>query len=102
MKQRITVQTPTLASDAYGGQAVSWATSYELWASVKAVRGREQEIQGRQATVETYLIVTRFGPSISTTDRIRWNGKTMNIRSAQDRESERRYLTIEAEVGVGP
>lgn len=101
MNERITVQSPTLTPDSSGGQAVTWATAYTLWAEVKAVRGSEIERLGRMVSVETYVLKVRYGPTIGTTHRIVWNGKTMNIRSAQDREMERRYLTLECEVGVG-
>jgi SPP1 family predicted phage head-tail adaptor len=101
LNDRVVIERSTSASDGMGGQTVTWSTLYNLWANVKAVRGREAESLGRQVTVETYLITVRYGLTITTHDRAIWSGKTMNIRSAQDREGTRRWLSIEAETGLG-
>lgn len=101
LRERITVERATTVSDGAGGQTVTWTGAYTLWANVTPVRGREQEHLGRLATVETYLITVRHGPSITTKDRILWREKALNITAAQDREGTRQWLTIEAEAGLG-
>lgn len=101
LNNRITVESATTVADAYGGQTVTWSTAYNLWADIRAVKGREEERLGRLVSVETYLFTVRYGPTLSTDQRIVWNGKTLNIRSVQDRDTKRKYLTIEGEVGVG-
>ena len=101
LSERVVVERATTASDGMGGQTVTWSTAYTLWAKVRPVKGRETEHQGRLAPVETFLIVVRHGPTITAVDRITWNGKELNIRTVQDRDGDRRWLTIEAESGLG-
>ena len=97
----ITIERSTTASDGMGGQTVTWTTNEQTWAKVRPVRGRETEHLGRLATVETYLFVIRYGSDVSTLDRVVWNSKTFNIRSVQDRDADRRWLTLECEAGLG-
>jgi SPP1 family predicted phage head-tail adaptor len=101
LNERVTIERSTSTSDGGGGRDVTWATVYELWANVKSVRGRETTDLGRTVTAETFVINVRFGVTITTVDRAVWRGKTMEIRSAQDREGDRRWLTLETETGVG-
>ncbi len=102
LRERISIEAATTTADGAGGQTVTWAARYPrgIWAKVQPVRGREEERLGRLATVETYLVFVRFGVVISTLDRIVWRGKTLNVRSAQDREGVREFLTCECEAGV--
>lgn len=101
LSDRVVVERATTASDGMGGQTVTWATAYTLWAKVRPVKGRETEYQARLAAVETFLIVVRYGPTITAEDRISWDGKKLNIRTVQDRDGDSRWLTIEAESGLG-
>lgn len=102
LRERITIERATTTADGYGGQTVTWNPVYthKIWAKVQSVRGREEERQGRLATVETYLITVRFGISATTLDRILWRSKYFNIRAAADREGTREWLTLECEAGV--
>lgn len=99
-KHLILVQAPTTAPDGHGGQSVSWATTIRWWAEITNVRGREEERLGRLATVETYLLVGRYDPRITTHHRAVWDGTVMNIRQAADRDGARTRMWVEAEVGV--
>lgn len=102
MTERVSVERATTTADGAGGQDVTWAAVYPrgLWAKVQSVRGREEERLGRLSTVETYLIMVRFGVDVETTDRIVWRGKTFNIRAAADRDGTREFTTLECEAGV--
>jgi SPP1 family predicted phage head-tail adaptor len=99
MRERITVQRATRTPDGIGGGATTWADVYTLPARAQAIRGAEGVSGGRLVTVETYLFVIRFGPTITTRDRIVWSGRYWNITSVADRENRRQYLTIEATAG---
>lgn len=102
LTERVTVERAVTTDDGAGGQTVDWQpVPPNLWAKVRPVKGRETEDMGRRATVETYLIVIRYGPSVTTLDRLVWSGKQLNIRAAQDRDGDRRWLTLECEAGLG-
>ena len=100
MRERVTVQRATASADGYGGQNVSWADVATMWAKVQPVKGTEGVQAGGVAALETYLVTVRYGADVSELDRLSWRSKTMNIRTAQDRERNRQWLTLECEVGV--
>ena len=96
------IQSETTASDGGGGQTVTWSTVYTIWPEeVRAVAGRETEVQGREVTTSRWLFRVRYGPTITTAHRLVYDGMTMNIRTVQDRDGKRDWLMIEAEVGFG-
>lgn len=102
LSERITIERASTVADGYGGQTVTWSAVYphKIWAKIRSVRGREEERQGRTATVETYLMTVRFGVSVEVTDRIVWREKYFNVRAVADREGMREWLTLECEAGV--
>jgi SPP1 family predicted phage head-tail adaptor len=100
MRERVVVQSMTTVADGGGGLTETWATFQTLWARVAPVSGREVEASGRLTSVETYLIYIRYRTDILTGMRIIWNGKTLNIRSVDNRDEHREFLTMECESGI--
>lgn len=100
LRERITIERAATADDGAGGETVSWSSYATIWAKVQPVRGREEVRLGRLSSVETYLVVIRHRTDLSELDRVVWRGKTLNIRTMQDRDMDRAFLTIEAEAGV--
>lgn len=101
-REFITIQNPTEADDSHGGQSITWANTHtNVPAKVQPVRGRESTIRGVLTTAETYLVEVRAGLTVTTRSRILWSGKTLNVRTAQDRRQNDRHLILECEVGTG-
>jgi SPP1 family predicted phage head-tail adaptor len=100
MNHLVQLQIAVTVDDSLGGQTVTWANAFQWWAEMKSVRGHEEQRQGRTASIETYLLVGRFDPRITTQHRAIVDGKTLNIRSATDRDGRRRTMTVEGEAGV--
>lgn len=100
LRERVTIQEATTVSDGAGGQTVTWADVYTVWAKVQPVRGREEDRLGRLATVETYLVIVRFAVAVTSLSRLVWRGKVLNVRSVSDRDMDREFLTCECEAGV--
>lgn len=103
LREFVDIQSASTVSDGYGGQTVTWSNLYSnVPATVIPVRGNEQEVQGRRTTIETFLVKFRYGLVVSTANRIVWGTRTLDIRSVQDREGDRRMLTLECELDIGP
>lgn len=102
LNERVTVQRSSTVSDGAGGRTVTWAESSKQWAHVRAVRGKEEERLGRVVGVETYVVTMRYGIDVLASDRLIWDTKTLQISGpAQDRDGNKRYLTLECQVGSG-
>lgn len=100
LRERITIEAKTLVTDAGGGGAATWSTVATVSAQVTPVKGREGEDAGRLAAMQTFLVVIRYRNDVGPLNRIQWRGRTLNIRSAEDREERRQWLTMECEEGV--
>lgn len=102
-RERITFEVEEGTADGGGGSTAAWGnipTTPTVWAEVKPVRGSESVDAGHLASKQTYLVTIRYRSDITTKMRINWKGVYMNIRSVQNRDMKKKYLSIEAETGV--
>ena len=103
MRERVTFQEETEASDGGGGYTMTWgniSTNPTMWARVQPVRGGEAVEVGRLAALQMYLVTVRHRTDLNTGMRIVWGSKTMNIRTITNRDEKRKFLTIEAQDGA--
>lgn len=94
-------QTKTRRSD--GGYDVADATLAERWASVRPVRGSEQEQSGRMAGTVTYMIELARYDDATTEDAIVWltrGDARLNIREIRTDALRPLEMTIIAQSGV--
>lgn len=102
MREVVDIEDSTAVADGSGGQTITWAATYSnVSAQVKPVRGNETEVMGREATVQTYLVKIRNGHTITTRSRLKWGSEYLNIRSIENRDMRRRFVTMECELGRG-
>lgn len=98
-ERRVTVQSRTLTSDGYGGQAASWATLYTLWAYIRPLAGREGAVGDReQAELTTEVGLRGYWSDVRPTMRIAYGGRTLEIISVQPDEELRDTVCICREV----
>lgn len=97
----LVIQTAVTAADAAGGQTATWSDTYTLWpVEIRGRGGSEEERHGRKTTVEKWTFKVRFGPTITTANRVTFAGNVLDILSVQDRDGMRRYLWLECERGA--
>lgn len=84
LRQRITIQSPTVSRDAAGGFAESWSAGVEHWAYVEPVRGQEQFSDDAMGARQQWRIIVRAEVEPAVTDRIVYDGKTLGITSVLD------------------
>jgi SPP1 family predicted phage head-tail adaptor len=101
LRETIVLQRPTLTPDGAGGFVRTWATYATRRAEVMGTPvGREETLNDVTLAVERFTITIRFGLDVRPSDRLVWRGKTMNIRSSNDPDMRRAWLTITADAGV--
>jgi len=105
LDQRITFRAVSNVSDTAGGVERTWvdfAVAPTVWASVRAVSGREQLENGAINASGIYRFVVRNRSDVSELDAIIWGGQNYNIRNVERMGARPNYLTIIAERGVAP
>ncbi|WP_085908283.1 phage head closure protein [Kiloniella majae] len=99
LRERISLQELSLAGDGGGGQVETWNEVAKVWANVKPLSGREQIIANKETGTTLYRITIR-SRDISSSWRVVWGTKTLNIREILEGDSSQQFLTFNAELGV--
>ena len=100
----VTVERYTTMPDGGGGAIRAWASIGQLWAEAQWIGGEEMSRQGALRAKSKYrftvLSAAADALSISTEDRIVWNGETYNIRERPRRLPRKPETEIITETGV--
>ncbi|KKJ75443.1 hypothetical protein WH95_18555 [Kiloniella litopenaei] len=99
LRERISLQELSLVSDGGGGQTETWGEVAKVWANVKPLSGREQITADKEASTTLYRIKIR-SRGISSSWRVVWGSKILNIREILEGDSSERYLFFNAELGA--
>ncbi len=97
MRHRITVNRSVEVSDGRGGYDDEWQPIATLYAEVTSLASREALIAQAMQGVSSYKIVVRYGADVRVSDQILHDGKTLNVRSADDPDGKRVALLILAD-----
>lgn len=97
LRERVTFQRR--GPDDNGDPLGDWEDGFSVAARVRAMRGTEPVLQARLQGVQPLEITVRAMPktnAIGTDWRVRWNGRSFNIRSKAPDETHQ-FIAIIAE-----
>ena len=100
LRQRVTIQSPTSASDGAGGSVTTWTNGATVWAEVLPVNGGEAFKAGLASATQFYKVTIRFRTDVTPRNRLMWNGIPLNIRTCADLDGRREALLMSAESGA--
>jgi SPP1 family predicted phage head-tail adaptor len=81
LRERITVQIASGATNTLGETVLTWADSSAVWASVEGVSAREALAAGQQETTISHKVRLRYLPGLSQNMRLSWRSRTLDIVS---------------------
>lgn len=96
LREQVAILVATPTSDGEWGPGESFQAVTTVSASVIARSGTEPEKDSGVAAVTSYDIIIRYRADVSSTNRLTWRGKTLEIVSAIDPDGRRRELNIDA------
>ena len=79
LDQRITLQTRSVVTDAYGQATITWVDAATVWAQVQALRGREFFAAAQVQQEQTVKVRIRYRTGVDTTMRLLWQGQPHDI-----------------------
>jgi SPP1 family predicted phage head-tail adaptor len=95
LRDRVTLRRQTNAKNAStGGLTRTWDDLDTVWAEVVNLNGREAVIGTVLQGVSTFQITVRYRTDIQASDQIKWNGRELNVHSAEDKAGTRQWTTI--------
>jgi SPP1 family predicted phage head-tail adaptor len=81
LRERITVQIASGATNALGETVLAWADSSAVWASVEGVSAREAFAVVQQETTISHKVRLRYLPGLTQQMRFSWRSRTLDIVS---------------------
>jgi SPP1 family predicted phage head-tail adaptor len=81
LRERVTVQIASGATNTLGETVLTWANSTAVWASVEGVSARESLTQGQQEISITHRVRMRYLPGLTQQMRFSWRSRTLEIVS---------------------
>lgn len=97
LRDRVTIRREVNTKNARGGLDRSWTTlGSEIPAEVRSINGREAVIGSVLQGVAHFQVTLRYRSDVSVADQLVWNGRELNVHSAEDRLGDRRWLMIHA------
>ena len=81
LRERVTVQIASGATNTFGETVLSWSNSSAVWASVEGVTARESLGMGKQEIGVTHRVRMRYLPGLTQNMRLAWRNRTLDIVS---------------------
>ena len=98
LRERVTVQVASGATNTLGETVLSWSNSSAVWASVEGVSAREALAAGQQDTTITHRVRLRYLLGLTQRDRFAWRTRTLNIVSLLEYGNRSEHVAICEEV----
>jgi SPP1 family predicted phage head-tail adaptor len=94
MRERITVEIASTATNALGEAVLTWATASSVWASVEGVAAREALEAGKQEVNVTHRVRLRYLPGLTQQMRLAWRNRTLDIVSLLEYANRTEHVAI--------
>lgn len=91
LTERVRIEQAVEVRNSFGETVQSWETFADRWASVDTLSSREFLLQGKQQTEATHRVRMRFVTGLTSTMRIIWRGKTLEIISLLEQYNRSRH-----------
>jgi len=97
LTQRIGLQrSANTQVDAYGQPTNTYGTYATIWASVRPLSGREQEIGSARGALLSHRVNIRYRPGVSHGDRLIMGDRILEIVSVRNIDEAKTQLEIDA------
>jgi SPP1 family predicted phage head-tail adaptor len=101
LRERIVIQSKSIARNSIGEEVVTWPDFLTLWAQAEPLRGREFFAAAQmQSSVEVRFRIRYRSDITVDTHRVLWRAVTYDIRSIIDADARRVVLELMCASGV--
>jgi len=94
LRERVTIQQATERRNAMGETVQTWEPFAERYASVEGLSSREVLLQGQQRTEVSHRVRMRYVPDMTSTMRILWRGRVLEIASLLEHENRSHHEAL--------
>ena len=79
LDQRVTLQSRSVVTDAYGQDTITWVDIATVWAQCQALRGREFFAAAQVQQEQSVKVRIRYRSDVDQKCRLVWNGVNHDI-----------------------
>ena len=94
LRHRITIQSVGSTYDDYGDLSDSWSTLATVWAGIKPLTGKEENIAEELSGVITHSIVVRYRTGVTANNRIQFGSRVFQIESLRNWDERNIFLEL--------
>lgn len=94
LRERVTVQIASGATNALGEQVLTWSNSSAVWASVEGVSAREALQFGQAQNSVTHKVRLRYLSGLTQQMRFAWRNRTLEIISLLEHANRSEHEAI--------
>jgi SPP1 family predicted phage head-tail adaptor len=94
MRERVTVQIASGATNSLGETVLTWNNSTAVWASVEGVSASEALGAGQQEVNVTHRVRLRYLPGLTQLMRFAWRSRTLDIVSLLEYGNRSEHVAI--------
>ena len=92
LSEQVTIQRAAMTRGAANAELLTWSNGETVWARIVERGGREPQLADRPVMLISYEVVIRDGVTVTHSDRLTWNGKTLAIDTVTP--LPRGYITL--------
>ena len=100
LKHKVIIQKLELVADDAGGQTRTWKNMAEVWAYLKQTSGSERFQNDRLTAIAGFTATIRYRNDITEVNRLVYDNKSYQIRSADNLEFANKWIEFSLEAGV--
>lgn len=100
LRQRLTIQQPSMAQDSYGQTLNTWTDVATVWGEIVPISGREMVIANAMQDSKTHSITIRYISGITPKMRIKYGTRLFDIQSVLDENERHRTLNLSCIEGL--
>lgn len=105
LRQRVTIQAPTVTTNERGAQTPGWSEVATVWADVRTPTGRERSGDNLTVATLSHVVTMRYRAGVTAAHRLVWGDRVLSLVATPDPDNRRRVLVcqcqeIEGDPGV--
>lgn len=100
LRHDVTIETPSDALDAIGGETVTWSTHAAVKAQIKPAKASERFFAQKLEANVSHKVRIRYLSTVTTSMRVIFGSRTLQIRGVAHEEERFRWTDLYCEEGV--
>jgi len=88
------IRAISLSGDGMGGSFPTWVKVKDVWCDIMPLSGRELLEFGAVASNVSHRIIMRYRSNLTTDNRIVWDSRQFNIKSALNLDEEQKIIEL--------